>query len=180
MGKLNIIVGDITDDNILKNHDAIVNATNPQMVMGSGTSGAIFKKAGIKELENYINKKYKIDYYTNNYNVNNIMKIGDIRITPGFNLKMDIVFVQGPKKWEHDNAIELLLNTYSNLLNELVKNNYHNVLCPSLGTGVYGFSHEEVGNKVIKLLENFLIDKDLNIDFIVRSEDIKNIYEQSR
>ena len=30
LGKLQILVGDITNDDILKDHDAIVNATNPE------------------------------------------------------------------------------------------------------------------------------------------------------
>ena len=47
------------------------------------------------------------------------MNIGDVRITPGFNLNMDIMFVQGPKQWEHDNSIELLEKTYNNMLNEI-------------------------------------------------------------
>ena len=177
MGKLRIIVGNIVDDEILKGHDAIVNATNPQMVMGSGISGAIFKKAG-SSLTEYIDNKYKINYFNENYDKKRIMQVGEVRITPGFNLNMDIVFIQGPKKWEYANSLEMLLNTYTNLLNELIKNNYHNVLCPSLGTGAYGFSHEEVAKEVINLIKKNIKDKDLNIDFIVISEDIKKIYEQ--
>ena len=47
MGKFQIIVGDITSDELLNNHDLIINPTNPQMVAGAGVSGAIFKKAGV-------------------------------------------------------------------------------------------------------------------------------------
>ena len=36
MGKMNILIGDITSDEILKNHDCIVNPTNPAMRMGMG------------------------------------------------------------------------------------------------------------------------------------------------
>ena len=41
LGKLQILVGDITNDDILKDHDAIVNATNPAMMHGGGVCGAI-------------------------------------------------------------------------------------------------------------------------------------------
>ena len=42
LGSLQILVGDITSDDILKGHDAIVNATNPAMMHGGGVCGAIF------------------------------------------------------------------------------------------------------------------------------------------
>jgi len=109
MGKLRILIGDITSDEMLSNHDAIV---NPRMVCGSGVSGAIFHKANVKKLEDYTQSKYNISYYTND----NLMKVGEVRITPGFDLGLDIIFVQGPKKYEYDNSLELLLSTYINLL----------------------------------------------------------------
>ena len=50
LGSLQILVGDITSNNILEGHDAIVNATNPAMMHGGGVCGAIFDKAGSREL----------------------------------------------------------------------------------------------------------------------------------
>lgn len=167
MGKLNILNGDITDDNILFNHDLIINPTNPPMVAGAGVSGAIFKKAGVDVLENYTQEKYNINYFTEYYNKDNIMNIGDVRITPGFNLDMDIMFVQGPKKWEHDNSLELLIKTYDNMLNEIYDKGYKNVLLPSLGTGDYGFEHSEVGKLITNLLKDFIQNKDINIDLVI-------------
>ena len=176
MGKLRIIIGDITSDEILNNHDLIVNPTNPQMVAGSGVSGAIFKKAGVDILEKYTQEHYDINYFSNNYKKENIMNVGDVRITPGFNLNMDIMFVQGPKKWEYDNPMELLLFTYKNMLNQIHEKQYKNVLIPSLGTGVYGFEHSEVGNKIKKLIDNYIKDKDINIDLVLYNESNKQYY----
>ena len=59
MGKFNILIGDITSDEILKGHDLIINPTNPYMLYGSGVCGAIFDKAGKKELEEYTTSHYK-------------------------------------------------------------------------------------------------------------------------
>ena len=97
LGKLQILVGDITNDDILKDHDAIVNATNPAMMHGGGVCGAIFDKAGSTLLSNYIK---------NNFSTN--MVVGEMRITPGFKIGMDIIFAQGPKYYECDNPIDEL------------------------------------------------------------------------
>ena len=166
MGKVRILVGNIVSDEILKNHDLIVNPTNPYMIAGGGVSGAIFHKAGIHQLEEYTKEKYQEDY----------MKIGDVRITPGFNLGMDIMFVQGPKFYEHEEPITLLLNVYKIMLNEIKNKNYKNVLSPSLGTGVYGYKHEEVGKLVYNLLKTFTEINDINIDLVLSGEEIIKYY----
>mgnify|MGYP004635906359 CR=1 FL=1 len=176
MGKFSIVVGDITSDEILVNHDLIINPTNPQMVCGAGVSGAIFKKAGVDMLEKYTQDYYDINYFSDSYKSENIMKVGEIRITPGFNLNMDIMFVQGPKQWEYDNSIELLRDMYNNMLNKILEKGYKNILIPSLGTGDYGFKHDEVGKMVKELLSSYVIDKDINIDLVLYSEFDKQYY----
>lgn len=167
MGKLKILIGDITSDEILKGHDAIVNATNPAMMHGGGVCGAIFDKAGTKELEAYIKENFKT-----------LMRVGEVRITPGFNLGMDIIFAQGPKYYEYDNPLKVLQTTYLNLLNEINRNNYKNILLPSLGTGIYGFNHEEVGKMVVSTITEFIKDKEINIDLVLYLEKDKKYYEQ--
>ena len=167
MGKLKILIGDITSDEILKGHDAIVNATNPAMMHGGGVCSAIFDKAGTKELEAYIKENFKI-----------LMRVGEVRITPGFNLGMDIIFAQGPKYYDYDNPLKVLQTTYLNLLNEINRNNYKNILLPSLGTGIYGFNHEEVGKMVVSTITEFIKDKEINIDLVLYLEKDKKYYEQ--
>lgn len=166
MGKLKILIGDITSDEILKGHDAIVNATNPAMMHGGGVCGAIFDKAGTKELEAYIKENFKT-----------LMRVGEVRITPGFNLGMDIIFAQGPKYYDYDNPLKVLQTTYLNLLNEINRNNYKNILLPSLGTGIYGFNHEEVGKMVVSTITEFIKDKEINIDLVLYLEKDKKYYE---
>ena len=182
--KLRLLVGDITSDRILEGHDLIVNPTNPAMVCGGGVSGAIFHKAGVDELERYTQDTFDIHYLRNNYKEENLMKVGDIRITPGFNLGMDIMFVQGPNKWEyeeptdnvyyHSGKIDVLIEVYKKLLNVAFAKGYKNILLPSLGTGSYGFTHEETAKPVTELLSNFVKDKDVRIDFVIR--DSKDCY----
>ena len=175
MGKLNIIVGDIVADELLKEHDLIINPTNPRMVCGAGVSQAIFHKAGVDELENYTQQKFNISYFTED----NLMKVGETRITPGFNLGLDIMFVQGPKAYdyEYNMAKNLLLETYKNMVNESVLKGYKNILCPSLGTGSYCFEHKDIGRDIVKLLDNFVKDKEINIDFVLYDERDKDFYK---
>lgn len=166
LGKLQILVGDITNDDILKDHDAIVNATNPAMMHGGGVCGAIFDKAGSTLLSNYIK---------NNFSTN--MVVGEMRITPGFKIGMDIIFAQGPKYYECDNPIDVLKKTYLNLLDTIKNNNYKNVLLPSLGTGIYGYKHEDVGKMVVDTINEYIKDTDINIDLVLYFEKDKKYYE---
>ena len=166
LGSLQILVGDITSNNILEGHDAIVNATNPAMMHGGGVCGAIFDKAGAKELTNYIK---------NNFSTN--MVVGEMRITPGFKIGMDIIFAQGPKYYECDFPIEELKKTYLNLLDTIKSNNYKNVLLPSLGTGIYGYKHSDVGKMVVDTLSEYIKDTDINIDLVLYFEKDKKYYE---
>jgi O-acetyl-ADP-ribose deacetylase (regulator of RNase III) len=171
MGKLQILVGDITSDEILEGHDCIVNPTNPRMVCGAGVSGAIFHKAGVNKLESYTQNRYDISYDTND----NLMNIGDIRITPGFDLGMDIIFVQGPTVWDN-NSKERLFNVYKKMLNIINEKGYKNILLPSLGTGSYGFEPEDVGKEVKHILSEFANDKDINIDLVLFFPEDKQYY----
>ena len=86
MGKLYLTCGDfILNSN---NMDAIVNAQNKYMQYGSGICGAICRASG-NELIEYCQNTYK-EYMVN----------GEVRITPGFNLPMDIIHVLAPKYYE--------------------------------------------------------------------------------
>lgn len=176
MGKYNILIGDITSDEILKGHDLIINPSNPAMLCGSGVCGAIFKKAGVNELEKYTQKAFGINYFSENINRDNMMKVGDVRITPGFNLGMDIMFVQGVKKWDAENPLEALKNVYLNVFKELENNKYKNILLPSISTGVYGYGHSEVGKMLSDLIKDFVKDKDINIDLVLYREVDKEFY----
>lgn len=167
MGKINLLVGNIVSDEILKCHNVIVNPTNPRMVAGAGVSGEIFKKAGVDKLERYTQARFKTD-----------MKVGEVRITNGFDLGMDIIFVQGPKAYECNNSITPLLETYQNLLNEIEFQGYKNVVMPSLGTGTYGYNHNETAKEVMSLIKVFISDKQINITYVLFDESTKSIYEQ--
>ena len=149
MGKLFLLTGDyILNSN---NKDAIVNAANKYMTNGSGICGAIYRNAGY-QLEEYCHNTFSINMVNN-----------EVRITPGFNLKMDIIHVLAPKYYEEQNPIEELLKAYKNMLDEIIKHNYKNVLLCSLGTGIHGYKHEDVAKDLIFLLNNFCRINDVNL-----------------
>lgn len=165
-----IICSSIVDDELLAKADAVVNATNPYMIYGSGICGAIFHKAGKEKLEQYCK---------DNFNQN--MVVGEVRITPGFNIPCDVIFAQGPRVYDYKNyeeALRDLLKTYKNILDISLEKGYKSIILPSLGTGVYGFQHEEVALHVIHLLAD---SKYKNIDIILvnNKEDVCELYNQA-
>ncbi len=168
MAKINVECASIVDDNLLNKADAIVNASNPYMVFGSGVCGAIFKKAGVQELESYCKEKWKDD-----------MIVGEIRITPGFRIPCDIIFAQGPRVYDYKDyrsAEDDLLMTYGNLLKTAIERGYKTVIIPSLGTGVYGFRHEVIAKPVLSLLRSQT--SSLEIYFVNNNIEICSYYKK--
>lgn len=171
MGKFEIIYGDIVSDEILALGDAVVNPTNPMMRCGGGVSGAIFRKAGAYVLEDYAERAFGISYF--NPPGKNEMQVTEIRITPGFALKKDIIFAQGPKIWDYesyDEAMNLLLQTYKNVVIAAKNAGYESVLIPLLGTGSYGFDPNKTKEEVIPLLENLAEHSNIDIYLVLYAQ----------
>ena len=163
MVKLNLITGDIIEQSI--GMDAIVNSQNKYMSYGSGVCGAIYRAAGT-EIINYCEENY--DTY---------MVDGEVRITPGFNLNMDIIHVLAPKAYEHkDDPTEVLLNAYKNMLEEIKNRNYKKVILPSLGAGIHGYEHQDIAKPVITLLNDFCSNNDTELYLINMYPVYTNIY----
>ena len=162
MGNLFLLTGDYISNS--KGKDAIVNAANQYMTYGSGICGAIYSSAG-DELYSYCKNKFK-DNMVNN----------EVRITPGFHLGMDIIHVLAPRFHEEEHPIEELMKGYDNLLDEIIKHGYKNVLLCSLGTGIHGYNHEDVARKLIRLLNDFCNNNDVNLYLNNRYPLYKDIY----
>lgn len=151
MGKLILTSGNYLDN--VNYVDAIVNSQNKYMQYGSGICGVIYRSAGNELLE----------YCQSNYST--YMNVGEVRITPGFNLKKDIIHILVPKFYEETNPIEKLLDAYGNLLNVIKDKGYKSVLVCSLGAGIHGYKHEEIYKPVINLLNGFCRMNDIDIYF---------------
>lgn len=124
------------------------------MKFGSGVCGAIFKKAGQQALEECTEKLYGVSFD----HQENAMKPTEIRVTGGFALPCVILFAQSPKRWEYPEgeATDLLLQTYENALCVAAEMGYRRVLIPALGTGHYGFTHEETAEEVVTLIRRII------------------------
>lgn len=176
-GNLYVISGDITADHLLHIADAVVLPTNPMMRCGAGVSGAIFKKAGVDALENYTERTFGISYYDETRK--NEMKITEVRVTPGFALPCEIIFAQGPCLYDFDDfqtALDLLLGTYQNILHTAVKWGYKAILIPALGTGSYGFTHENTSKHVVEVIRRFIQENSIEVYFVVSNDEIKELY----
>lgn len=120
---VDVVRGDITKSC----SDAIVNAANPSLLGGGGVDGAIHRAAGPR-LQEACRR------------LNGCM-VGDVKITPGFNLRASyIVHTAGPV-WQGggNGESELLADSYRNSLLVADAHRCRTVDFPSISTGVYGF-----------------------------------------
>lgn len=164
MGSLNVVCGNILD--YLDNKDLIINSANKYMTYGSGVCGLIYKSADKKLLE---------EYCKNNYS--EYMKVNEIRITPGFNLDIDILHIYCPKSYENKNSIDELVDSYINIFISAKEKDYKSIVSASIGTGTHGYKHSDIANNVISILNDLVYKYDVGFTLVLPSEDIINIYQ---
>lgn len=148
--------------------DCIVNAANDQLQYGGGVCGAIFKAAGVNQLQEACNR---IGY----------CKTGDAVITQSFNLKNNkfIIHAVGPI-YTYNNlqdCRDALYNAYKKSLELMLENNCNSVTFPLISSGIYGYPVEEAWRIAIKACTKFIKahDKDnISIYFAVVDD---NVYE---
>ena len=163
MWKLNIVSGNIFD--YLEGKDLIVNSANQYMIYGSGVCGAIYKMADKDLLEQYCKEHFKEN-----------MKVNEIRITPGFNIGIDVLHIYCPKYYQGEDSINKLLESYNNIFISAKENNYNNIVSVSIETGIHGYKHNDIAKIVIEKL-NYLVNKyDIDFILILPNEEIKEIY----
>lgn len=163
MCRLNIVGGNILEH--LRGKDLIVNSANQYMIYGSGVCGVIYKKANKELLENYCKQHY-----------NEYMKVNEVRITPGFDLGIDILHIYCPKYYESKTPLLDLLDSYNKIFLSAKKKGYKNIVSVSLGTGVHGYKHIDIAKDIVIKLKELV--KEYNIDFtlVLPSEEIEKIY----
>ena len=161
--KYHIVIGNIFD--YLLDKDLIVNSANENMQFGSGICGQIYKRAGVKTLEDYCRKTFVKRLETN-----------EVRITPGFNLGLDILHIYCPKQYVSKDPNGDLLQSYTNIFECIKNTKYKTVISISLGTGIHGYKHDMIGKLVSNHIK-YLTDKfDIDFTLVLPSDEIKEMY----
>lgn len=166
MGKLNIVSGNIFD--YLEGKDLIVNSDNQYMIYGSGVCGAIYKMADKDLLEQYCKEHFKEN-----------MKVNEIRITPGFNIGIDVLHIYCPKYYQGEDPINKLLESYNNIFISAKENNYNNIVSVSIGTGIHGYKHNDIAKQAMERLNYLVLKYDIDFTLVLPNEEIEEIYLKS-
>lgn len=164
MGKLNIVCGNIFD--YLDNKDLIVNSANQYMIYGSGVCGAIYKMADKDLLEQYCKEHFKVN-----------MKVNEIRITPGFNIGINILHIYCPKYCQSEDPINELLESYYNVFISAKEKGYKNIVSVSIGTGIHGYKHNDIGKIVVDKLEILVKQYDIDFTLVLPNEEVMLLYK---
>ena len=133
--------------------DAIVNAANPELKMGGGVCGAIFKAAGSDKLQAACDKLAPI-------------RTGEAVITPAFNLPAKyIIHTAGPvySRWDEKKGEELLKSCYSESLSLAVKNECESIAFPLISSGIYGFPKDFALRVATSAIQDFLFEHDIDV-----------------
>ena len=147
-----IIRNDITKVKV----DAIVNAANTALQMGSGVCGAIFRAAGAQQLQKACNQIGSC-------------QTGDAVITPAFQLQAKyIIHTVGPVwKGGHDNEQQLLAGCYRNSLHLALENGCESIAFPLISAGIYRYPKREALTIATNEIQEFLKQYDMHIILVV-------------
>lgn len=147
-----IVSGNITDMEV----DAVVNAANTELAMGGGVCGAIFFRAGVKELEKACSK---IGHCA----------VGQAVMTDGFGLKArKIIHAVGPI-WQGGNRGEEgnLRRAYESALRLAAEKGLESIAFPLISAGIYGYPKEEAIRVAREAIGSFLLLNDLEVYLVL-------------
>ncbi len=135
---IRLVQGDITE----LYTDAIVNAANAQLILGSGVAGAIRRKGGpkIQQECNKIGGTF----------------VGGAVITSGGNLNAKyVIHAVGPRMGE-GNEDSKLRNATLNSLKLMDENNFTSIAFPAISTGIFGYPIDSCAKIMITTVKEYL------------------------
>jgi len=137
-GKILLKQGDITEMDV----DAIVNAANNDLVLGSGVAGAI-RRVGGPAIQEECNRIGSIP-------------LGEAAITSGGNLKARYVIHAASMSLGGPTTAHSLHHSTKNCLRRAEEKQLHAIAFPAIGTGVAGFPLGECAEIMIKTVRTHL------------------------
>lgn len=160
-GSIEVIQADITSLNV----DAIVNAANNHLILGSGVAGAIRKKGGpsIQEECNRIGP----------------IKVGAAAVTGAGNLPATYV-IHAAGMGDEPVSERSLWDSVSDSLRKGEEKGIHSIAFPAIGTGVGGFPIKQCAEIMIELAEQHLKGTGHSINnviFALFGESDKKVFE---
>ena len=166
---IKITAGNIVDEAV----DAIVNAANEALISGGGVDGAIARAAGpgLEVARRALGG----------------CAVGEAKYTLGFNLKANyIIHTVAPRyffsAYDTDKR-ELLARCYENSLNLAKSLDVKSIAFPALGTGAYGWPHEEAAPIAIHAITKWQKENanyGLQVKIILAHADVFVIYNTKR
>lgn len=152
----------IRDDITRVKADAIVNTANPKPLIGAGTDNAIYTAAGKEKL--LAARKLIGD-----------IKPGEAIETAAYNLDAKYIIHTVCIAWDIDNetALDTLKSCYKNSLDLALELNCKSIAFPLIGTGAYGFPHDEAVEIAKTVSKKFLKENgsDMKIMLVVFDKD---------
>ena len=137
--------------------DAIVNAANTALKMGSGVCGAIFRAAGAKKLQAVCDQLAPI-------------RTGGAAVTPGFRLHAKyVIHAVGPV---YDDQAEAqcrlgLHSAYQEALRLAWNHECGSIAFPLISSGIYGYPKDKALNVATEAIREFLDSHDMDIYLVV-------------
>ena len=125
--------------------EAVVNAANEYLMAGGGVCGAIFKAAGMNQLQQACDEIGRCD-------------TGSAVITPGFNMDAKyIIHAVGPR-WTDGNHREpqLLYGCYRKSMELAKENDIHSIGFPLISTGIFGYPADKAWRKAVQAVSDFI------------------------
>jgi len=162
--------GDITTYRV----DAIVNAANPFLKNGGGVCGAIFRAAGVEEIEEecqqiIVERNHKP------------LKQGECTVTRGYKLAAKYVIHAVGPVWQGGEAGEqkALEQCYRNIMRVCREKGIQDVAIPAISTGIFAFPIGQATEIAVRTVAEFLASyrAELTVRFVCFNGIMLNLYE---
>jgi O-acetyl-ADP-ribose deacetylase (regulator of RNase III) len=159
-----VTAGDITDMDV----DAVVNAANTDLLLGSGVAGSIRRKGG-HSIQEECDKLSPIP-------------LGEAAVTGGGSLKARYVIHAAGMRPGGGVGEGSLIDATRNSLRRADELSLRTIAFPAIGTGVGGFPIEECARLMINTVADYLENEDTSIEkiyFVLFDEPAFRVFEKA-